>query len=447
MKSLIEKLLEYKNDGEGQYFDPNYDVKNQLFMRVKVAKKYNFYPKLVSLFERDCKSLKERLGENWYKNPLARYMLYRKFNIKDLRVKCDNFPISECDSSNYSMKCIFKIDEAKEIMAERPWLTIEKNGKILFFADTLTPAWTILRSLIEYCMLVKTVDIFEDDSYEDLEGHKIFNFKVPEDELKKINEVSRDLIGVVNYEVSLCEYIIENIVSMIELFEENLGNIDDLYNFIDLTHSGSGCNFIVAPRELLNRSRDPYINRKVASNIELPNAGRLWDLVDVPLFFIHRWYVKNFDKTVVPNKYVENQDIDLKILAKLKKENKEVKNLKLWLDYYNKIGGYDAFIEDYHFESYVYEKNSEMNNLLEELANCDKTYSKKYGFPIELFKGHLYKYDFSNGIESALPYSIYKANSVEEDFPLIGYVNGVEDFKQTLKNFKYASEKRKEMLA
>ena len=55
-------------------------------------------------------------------------------------------------------------------MKERPWLTIEKNEKLMFFADTLTPAWTILRSLLEYCMLVERVDIFEEDSYEDFEN-------------------------------------------------------------------------------------------------------------------------------------------------------------------------------------------------------------------------------------------------------------------------------------
>ena len=75
MKYLIEKLLEYKNDGEGLTFNKDYDVKNQLFTKVLISKQYNFYPKLVSLFETDCRSLKERLGENWYKNSFARYML------------------------------------------------------------------------------------------------------------------------------------------------------------------------------------------------------------------------------------------------------------------------------------------------------------------------------------------------------------------------------------
>lgn len=446
MKTLIEKLLEFKNEGEGLVYNPDYDVKNQLFTKVLVAKKYNFYPKLVHLFEQDCKNLRERLGENWYKNQLARYMLYRKYNIKDLRIQCDNFPISECDSSEYSMRYIFNIDESKELMKERPWLTIEKNDRLMFFADTLTPAWTILRSLLEYCMLVERVDIFEEDSYEDLAGHKIFNFKVPEEELKIINERILKQIGTSNYEVALCEHIIENIVSVIELFEKYLGSTDDLYDFISLTHSGSGCNFMIVPRELLNRSRDPYINRKVSPDLELPNAGRLWDMSDIPIFFIHRWYIKNFNKSIVCNKYIENQDIDIKILAKLKKENKEVKNLKLWLNYYMDKGGYDAFIEDYHFESYVYEKNSKENRLLEELSNCDKSYSKIYGFPIELFKGHLYKYDFTNGVDSALPYAIYEANSTEEDFPFIGYTNGVEDFKQMFKIFKMTSEKRKEKM-
>ena len=446
MKSLVEKLLEYHNDGEGDSFNENYDVKNQLFTKVSVAKKYNFYPKLVSLFENDCKNLKERLGESWYKNSFARYMLYRKYNLKDVRQKCDNFPISECDSSEYSMKYVFKVDEAKGMMKERPWLTIEKNGKTTFFADTLTPAWTILRSLIEYCIMVDKAEIFEDDSYEDLAGHKIFNFKVPEEELNLITARIVKMIGTSSYEAALCEYILENIVAVIELFTKYLGSTDDLYSFIELTHSGSGCNYVVAPRELLNRSRDPFINRKVGPSLELPNAGRLWDLSDIPLFFIHKWYMRNNGKTVNVNKYFDNQDIDLKMLAKLKKENKEVKNLKLWLDYYNKIGGYDAFIEDYHFESYVYEKDSDENRLLEGFAGCDKTYSKKYGFPIELFKGHLYKYDFSNGIDKVVPYAIYKVDSVEEDFPLIGYVNGVDDFKQIFKTFKYVSQKRKERL-
>ncbi|MBO6119812.1 MAG: hypothetical protein J6P02_05050 [Lachnospiraceae bacterium] len=446
MKNLIEKLLEYNNDGEGKYFNPDYDVKNQLFSKVYIAKEYNFYPKYVELFESDCRSLKERLGENWWKNPFARYMLYRKFNIKDLRVKCDNFPTSECDSSEYSMKHIFKIDEAKNIIKEQPWLTIEKNGKTLFFADTLTPAWTILRSLIEYCILVDKVDIFEEDSYEDLAGHKIFNFKVPEEALRELNERVEKRIGTSNYEVVLCEYIIENIVSIIEMFEKYLGSTDDLYAFINLSHSGSGCNFTVVPRELLNRSRDPFINRKVAPNLELPNAGRLWDTVDVPIFFVHRWYMKNFDKEIVTNKYIEKQDMDLKMLAKFKKD-KEVKNLKLWLKYYMDRGGYDTFIEDYNFESCVYEKDSKENKLLEELANCNKNYSKKYGFPIELFKGHLYKYDFTSGIDKAITYGIYEADSVEEDFPLIGYVNGVEDFKQIFKMMKNMFEKRKEKLA
>ncbi|MBR1454716.1 MAG: hypothetical protein IJ593_08770, partial [Lachnospiraceae bacterium] len=74
---------------------------------------------------------------------------------------------------------------------------------------------------------------------------------------------------------------------------------------------------------------------------------------------------------------------------------------------------------------------------------CNKTYSKEYGFPLELFKGHLYKYDFSNGIDAAIPYGIFKADSVEEDFPLIGYVNGVDDFKQLFKRFTMMSEARK----
>ena len=446
MKSLIEKLLEYNNEGEGKYFNPDYDVKNQLFTKVYIAKKYNFYPKFVELFETDCKSLKERLGENWWKNPFARYMLYRKFNIKDLRAKCDNFPISECDSSDYSMNQIFKIGEAKDIIKEQPWLTIEKNGKTLFFADTLTPAWTVLRSLIEYCMLVDKIDIFEEDSYEDLAGHKIFNFKVPEEALKVLNEKVENQIGTSNYEVVLCEYIIENIVSIIEMFEKYLGTTKDLYDFINLSHSGSGCNFTVVPRELLNKSRDPYINRKVAPNLELPNAGRLWDMVDIPILFVHRWYRKNYNSEIIVNKYIEKQDIDLKVLAKLKKENKEVKNLKLWLKYYLDRGGYDTFIEEHNFEPCVYKKDSKENKLLEELSNCDRSYSKKYGFPIELFKGHLYKYDFSNGIDSAIPFGVYRADSVEEDFPLIGYVNGVEDFKQIFKMMKVTFEKRKEKL-
>ena len=443
---MIEKLLEYNNYGEGLCFNPDYDVKNQLFTKVYIAKKYNFYPKFVELFENDCKSLKERLGENWWSNPLGRYMLYRKFNIKDLRTKCDNFPITECDSSEYSMNYIFKINESKEILKEQPWLTIEKNGKVAFFADTLTPAWTILRSLIEYCILVDKIDIFEEDTYEDLAGHKIFNFKVPEEALKSLNERVGEQIGTSNYEIVLCDYIIENIVSIIEMFEKYLSNTKDLYDFINLSHSGSGCNFTIVPRELLNRSRDPYINRKVAPNLELPNAGRLWDMVDIPIFFVQRWYMKNYDKEIVVNKYVEKQDIDLKILAKFKKDNKEVKNLKLWLKYYMENGGYDEFIETHNFESCVYKKDSNENKLLEELANCDKGYSKKYGFPIELFKGHLYKYDFTSGIDNAIPYGIYKADSVEEDFQLIGYVNGVEDFKQVFKMMKYTFEKRKEKM-
>ena len=446
MKYLIEKLLEYKNDGEGLTFNKDYDVKNQLFTKVLISKQYNFYPKLVSLFETDCRSLKERLGENWYKNSFARYMLYRKYNLKDVRQECDNFPNSECDSSDYSMKYVFKVDESKNMIKERPWLTIEKNGKTTFFADTLTPAWTILRSLIEYCMLVDRVEIFEEDSYEDLAGHKIFNFKVPEEELNFINAKLLKMVGADSYELALCEYILENIVAVIEMFTKYLGDTKELYDFIDLTHSGSGCNYTIVPRELLNRSRDPFINRKIAPGIELPNAGRLWDFSDIMLFFIHNWYMKNFDKDIIINKYIEKQDIDLKILAKLKRENKEIKNLKLWLNYYLDKGGYDAFIDDNHFSAYVYEKNSDVNQLLESLSNCNKNYSSKYGFPIELFKGHLYKYDFVNSIEEATPYAIYKADSVEEDFPLMGYVNGVEDFKELIKIFKYSSEKRKEEL-
>ena len=446
MMSLVEKLLEYHNDGGGDSFNENYDVKNQLFTRVSVAKKYNFYTKLVMLFENDCKNLKERLGEYWYKNSFARYMLYRKYNLKDVRQKCDNFPISECDSSEYSMKYIFKVEESKALMKERPWLTIEKNGKTKFFADTLTPAWTILRSLIEYCIMVDKAEIFEDDSYEDLAGHKIFNFKVPEDELNLITARISKEIGTTSYEAALCEYILENIVAVIELFTKYLGDTNDLYNFIELTHSGSGCNYAIVPRELLNRSRDPFINRKIGPGLELPNAGRLWDLSDIPLFFVHKWYMNNNGRAVNVNKYIEEQDFDLKMLAKFKKDNKEVKNLKLWLDYYNKLDGYDSFIDDYHFESYVYKKDSPENKILENLVPFDNTYSKKYGFPIELFKGHLYKYDFSKGIEDAMPYAIYKVDSVEEDFPLIGYVNGVDDFKQIFKMFKYFSEKRKEEL-
>ncbi|MBQ7743921.1 MAG: hypothetical protein IJT67_03940 [Lachnospiraceae bacterium] len=442
MRTLIDKLLEYDNDGNGSSFNKNYDVKNQLFTKVLVAKEYNFYPKLVSLFENDCKNLKERLGEKWYQNSFARYMLYRKYNIKDVRTKCDNFPITECDSSDYSMKYIFKIDSAKDVMKERPWLTIEKNGRKTFFADTMTPAWTVLRSLIEYCFMVDRVEIFEDDSYEDLAGHRVFNFKVPEEELALINDRISKTIGTTSYEAALCDYILENINALMELFSKYLGDTKDLFDFIKLTHSGSGCNYVIVPKELLNRSRDPYINRKIAPNIELPNAGRLWDIVDIPIFLVHRWYMKNYDIDVNPNKYIENLDIDLKILAKLKKETREVKNVKLWLNYYMDKGGYDAFIEDYHFEPYVYTKESEENQLLETLSNGDKSYSKKYGFPIELFKGHLYKYDFSNDIDNAKPYSIYKADSVEEDFPLIGYVNGVEDFKQIFKIFKKASEER-----
>lgn len=447
MRTLIDKLLEYKNDGEGKVFNRNYDVKNQLFMKVLVAKEYNFYPKLVSLFENDCKNLKERLGENWYKNALARYMLYRKYNLKDIRQKCDNFPTSECDSSEYSLNCIFKVDESKDIMKNRPWLTIEKNGKKTFFADTLTPAWTVLRSLIEYCVMVDRVEIFEEDSYEDLAGHKIFNFKVPEDELNIITSRIVKMVGTSSYEVALCEYILENINALIELFTKYLGNTDDIYDFIELTHSGSGCNFTIVPRELLNRSRDPYINRKIAPGLELPNAGRLWDIVDIPIFLAHRWYMVNNGNDISINKYVEKYDADLKILAKFKKDNRDAKNLKLWLSYYNNIGGYDAFIEDYHFESYVYKKDSEENILLESLSNFDKDYSVKYGFPKELFKGHLYRYDFSNGISGAKPYAIYKADSVEEDFPLIGYVNGVEDFKYLFKEFKKASLERMEKMS
>ena len=442
MRTLIEKLLEYDNDGNGSSFNKNYDVKNQLFTKVLVAKEYNFYPKLVSLFENDCKNLKERLGEKWYQNSFARYMLYRKYNLKDVRTKCDNFPITECDSSDYSMKYIFKIDSAKDMMKERPWLTIEKNGRKTFFADTMTPAWTVLRSLIEYCFMVDRVEIFEDDSYEDLAGHRVFNFKVPEEELALINDRISKAIGTTSYEAALCDYILENINALMELFSKYLGDTKDLFDFIKLTHSGSGCNYVIVPKELLSRSRDPYINRKIAPNIELPNAGRLWDIVDIPIFLVHRWYMKNYDIDVNPNKYIEKLDIDLKILAKLKKETREVKNVKLWLNYYMDKGGYDAFIEDYHFEPYVYTKESEENQLLETLSNGNKSYSKKYGFPIELFKGHLYKYDFSNGIDNAKPYSIYKADSVEEDFPLIGYVNGVEDFKQIFKIFKKASEER-----
>ena len=444
---MIEKLLEYNNYGEGLSFNPDYDVKNQLFTKVYIAKKYNFYPKFVELFENDCKNLKERLGENWWSNPFGRYMLYRKFNIKDLRIKCDNFPITECDSSEYSMNFVFKINESKEVLKEQPWLTIEKNGKVTFFADTLTPAWTILRSLIEYCILVDKVDIFEEDTYEDLAGHKIFNFKVPEEAFRLLNEKILAQVGTSNYEIVLCDYIKENIVSIIEMFEKYLGSTKDLYDFINLSHSGSGCNFTIVPRELLNRSRDPYINRKVAPNLELPNAGRLWDMVDIPIFFVQRWYMKNYDKEIIVNKFIEKQDIDLKILAKFKKDNKEVKNLKLWLKHYMPNGGYDEFIESHNFESCVYKKDSTENKLLEELANCDSRYSKKYGFPIELFKGHLYKYDFSSGIDNAIPYGIYKADSVEEDFQLIGYVNGVEDFKQVFKMMKYTFEKRKEKMS
>ena len=444
---MIEKLLEYNNYGEGLSFNPDYDVKNQLFTKVYIAKKYNFYPKFVELFENDCKNLKERLGENWWSNPFGRYMLYRKFNIKDLRIKCDNFPITECDSSEYSMNFVFKINESKEVLKEQPWLTIEKNGKVTFFADTLTPAWTILRSLIEYCILVDKVDIFEEDTYEDLAGHKIFNFKVPEEAFRLLNEKILAQVGTSNYEIVLCDYIIENIVSIIEMFEKYLGSTKDLYDFINLSHSGSGCNFTIVPRELLNRSRDPYINRKVAPNLELPNAGRLWDMVDIPIFFVQRWYMKNYDKEIIVNKFIEKQDTDLKILAKFKKDNKEVKNLKLWLKHYMSNGGYDEFIESHNFESCVYKKDSTENKLLEELANCDSRYSKKYGFPVELFKGHLYKYDFSSGIDNAVPYGIYKADSVEEDFQLIGYVNGVEDFKQVFKMMKYTFEKRKEKMS
>ncbi len=446
MRTFIEKLLEYANDGEGIVFNENYDVKNQFFTKVCVAKKYNFYPKLVSLFENDCKGLKERLGESWYKNPIARYMLYRKYNLKDIRQKCDNFPISECDSSEYSMRCIFKVDEKKNLMKERPWLTIEKNGRVTFFADTMTPAWTILRSLIEYCVMVDRGEIFEDDSYEDLAGHKIFNFKVPEDELNIITSRLAKTIGTSSYEAALCDYILENINVLIELFTKYLGSTKDLYDFIELTHSGSGCNFTIVPRELLNRSRDPYINRKIAPDIELPNAGRLWDIVDIPIFLAHRWYMSNYDVDINVNKYIEKYDIDLKILAKFKKDNKEVKNLKQWLSYYFDKGGYDAFIEDYSFMPFVYTKDSEENKLLESLSNCDRSYSKKYGFPKELFKGHLYKYDFADGIEKARPYAIYKADSVEEDFPLIGYVNGVDDFKELFKIFKETSKGRKEIL-
>ena len=446
MKSLIAKLLEHQNDGEGVIFNENYDVKNQLFTKVLVAKQYNFYPKLVPLFEDDCKKLRERLGENWYKNSFARYMLYRKYNLKDLRQKCDNFPNSECDSSDYSMKYIFKVDEAKELMKERPWLTIEKNGKLAFFADTLTPAWTILRSLIEYCILVDRVEIFEEDSYEDLAGHKIFNFKVPEKELNIITQYIQKQIGTSSYEVSLCEYILENIVSILEMFAKYIGDMEGLYDFISLTHSGSGCNYIIVPRELLNRSRDPFINRKIAPGIELPNAGRLWDMSDVLLFFVRNWFAKNYGTDIHEQHYIEEKDIDLKVLSKIKKENKEIKNLKLWLKYYCSKGGYDAFIDDYKLMDYVYEKDSEVNKTLEKISNQNVAYSKKYGFPIELFKGHLYKYDFSKGIENAAPHDIYKANSVEEDFPLIGYVNGVEDFKQFINVFKETSKKRKERM-
>lgn len=443
MKNLIEKLLEFDNDGEGLEYNINYDVKNQLFTKLFVAKEYNFYPKIVSLFESDCKNLKERLGENWYKNSFARYMLYRKYNLKDVRQKCDNFPSSECDSSDYSMKYIFKVEERKQVLKERPWLSIEKNGRTTFFADTLTPAWTILRSLIEYCFMVDRVDIFEDDSYEDLAGHKIFNFKVPEEELSHITDKIIKMIGTGSYETALCEYILENINALIELFIKYLGSTDDLYSFIKLTHSGSGCNYVVVPRELLNRSRDPFINRKIAPGIELPNAGRLWDLSDIPLFFVHRWFILNNGNTINVNKYIEKYDNSLKLMAKLKNTNKEISNLKSWLAFYLDKGGYDAFIEDYHFESYVYKKDSEENKLLEMLSNCNKTYSKEYGFPLELFKGHLYKYDFSNGIDAAIPYGIFKADSVEEDFPLIGYVNGVDDFKQLFKRFTMMSEARK----
>lgn len=446
MKSLIEKLLEYQNDGEGLSFNENYDVKNQLFTKVFIAKKYNFYPKLVALFEDDCKKLRERLGENWFKNSFARYMLYRKYNLKDLRLKCDNFPGSECDSSDYSMKYIFKVDEAKELMKERPWLTIEKNGNLTLFADTLTPAWTLLRSLIEYCMLVDRVEIFEEDTYEDLAGHKIFNFKVPEKELHIITQQIQKTIGTSSYDVSLCEYILENIVSILEMFAKYIGDMEGLYEFISLTHSGSGCNYIIVPRELLNRSRDPFINRKIAPGIELPNAGRLWDMIDIPLFFVRNWYMKNFGSDIVENKYIEEKDIDLKVLSKIKKENKEIKNLKLWLKYYIAKGGYDAFIDDNKLMDYVYKKDDEINIILEKISGFDNAYSKKYGFPLELFKGHLYKYDFSNGIENAKPKGIYKANSVEEDFPLIGYVNGVDDFKQFINVFKDTSRKRKEKM-
>ena len=143
---------------------------------------------------------------------------YRKYNLKDVRTKCDNFPISECDSSDYSMKYIFKIDSAKDVMKERPWLTIEKNGRKTFFADTMTPAWTVLRSLIEYCFMVDRVEIFEDDSYEDLAGHRVFNFKVPEEELALINDRISKAIGTTSYEAALCDYILENINALMELF-------------------------------------------------------------------------------------------------------------------------------------------------------------------------------------------------------------------------------------
>lgn len=445
-KSLIEKLIEYRNDGEGLVFNADYDVKNQLFFKILIAKNNEFYVKYVTLFENDCKKFRERLGESWYKNDLARYMLYRKYNIKELRTKCDNFPNGECDSSNYVQKFIYKLYDAKERLKNEPWLAIERNGKKFFFGDTLTPPWTILRALIEYCYMVDHNEIFEEDSYEDLAGHKIFNFKVPDDEIEIINETILNDIGTTNYEVALCEYIMENIVSIIEMFERHLGDIVPLKNFIGEAHNGSGSNYLTVPRELLNRSRDPYINRKIAPGVELPNAGRVWDISDIPLLFILRWYVMNYGKEVSINHYIENQDLELKYLAKPKNENKELKNLKLWLNYYNKSGGYDAFIEAYNLQDFVYGKDSEENRLLEALANCDKNYSNKYGFPKELFKGHLYKYDFTNGIERAKPYDIYKANSVEEDFPFPGYVNGIDDFKQIFENFKYFSDKRKERL-
>ena len=136
---------------------------------------------------------------------------------------------------------------------------------------------------------LKRFDLSKPFNPQDIKGLK-------EDELNLLTDKIMKDIGTSSYEVALCEYILENINAILEMFTKYLGDTNDLFDFIKLTHSGSGCNYVIVPRELLNRSRDPYINRKIAPGIELPNAGRLWDLSDIYLFLIHRWYIANYNK-------------------------------------------------------------------------------------------------------------------------------------------------------